>query len=322
MVKFKDYYATLGVSRSATDKEIKTAYRKLARECHPDTNQGNKNAEEKFKEITEAYEVLKDSDKRKRYDTLGANWKAGADFTPPPGAGNFNFDFSNLGGFSGGGASPFSDFFDMLFGQTFGQQGGFNPEETFAGNGRRSPAKKYDQEAEIELTVEELAQGTSRNIQVSRPGQGVRTLEVKIPKGVRPGSRVRVAGEAGPKAGDRSSGDLFLKVKVKPHPQFIVDGDNLISELPISPALAVIGGEATVNTLDGSVHVNIPPLSQSGKMLRLRERGLPRLKQTVRGDHLVRLKIVLPTNLSSEEKKHYQELLNLEKAKELNSKVN
>lgn len=321
MVKFKDYYAALGLSRSATEKEIKSAYRKLARECHPDTNPGNKNAEERFKEITEAYEVLKDSDKRRRYDMLGANWKAGADFTPPPDFSNFNFDFSNLGGF--GQSSPFSDFFDMLFGQTFGQSassksGAGSVPGSFS-TGRKGQDKRYDQEVDIELTIEELANGAARNIQISRPGQGVRNLQVKIPKGVRPGSKVRVPGEAGKKPNGTEAGDLFLKVKVKPHSQFSVDGDNLISELPISAALAVIGGEALVNTLDGSVHINIPPLSQNGKLLRLRERGLPKLKQTARGDHLVRLKITLPTSLNQDEKKHYEELLKIEKEKSAKS---
>jgi len=317
-VKYKDYYQTLGVQRSATDKEIKAAYRKLARELHPDANPGDKTAEEKFKELTEAYEVLKDAEKRKRYDTLGANWKAGADFNPPPGNG-FNFDFSNLGGFGrggggatgpGGAASPFSDFFDILFGQTFGQQGqpGMNPGAA-AARGR-----KIDQEAEIELTIEELAKGAARNIQVTRPGQPMKTLQVKIPAGVRPGSKVRVPGEAPSAPVGGAPGDLFLKVKVKPHPFLTLEGDNLISELQISPPLAVVGGEATVHTLDGPVHINIPPLSQNNRMLRLRERGLPKLKQSVRGDHLVRLKIQMPATVSPEEKKHYEELLQLERA--------
>ncbi len=306
-VKYKDYYQTLGVSRSASDKDIKAAYRKLARECHPDANPGNKQAEEKFKEITEAYEVLKDPDKRKRYDMLGANWKAGADFNPPPGFGGaFNFDFSSFGK-GAGASSPFSDFFDVLFGQTFGQQG---PE-----GARRHERRASHQEADIELTIEELARGTARNIQVSRPGQAAKTLQVKIPAGVRPGSKVRVPGEAPSPAG-ATPGDLFLKVKVRPHPYLTIEGDNLLSELQISAPLAVMGGEATVNTLDGSVHINIPPLSQNGRMLRLRERGLPKLKQTVRGDHLVKLKVMMPQNLSPEEKELWEQLLRIEKGRQ------
>lgn len=314
-VKYKDYYQALGVPRNATEKDIKAAYRKLARQHHPDANPGNKQAEERFKEITEAYEVLKDPDKRRRYDMLGANWKAGADFNPPPGFGGFNFDFGNLGGFAGKGgqASPFSDFFDVLFGQTFGQSQGAGGA---SGPGARGPARPAAQEAEIELTIEELARGTARNIQISKAaGQAPKTLQVKIPAGVRPGSKVRVPGE-GPASPMGGSGDLFLKVRVKPHPYLTIEGDNLISELPISAALAVIGGEAAVNTLDGTVHINIPPLSQNGRMLRLRERGLPKLKQTVRGDHLVKLKVIMPQSpLSPEEKALYEELLKLEKAK-------
>lgn len=325
-VKYKDYYQTLGVQRSATEKDIKTAYRKLARQYHPDANPGNAQAEEKFKELTEAYEVLKDADKRKRYDMLGANWKAGADFNPPPGFGGFNFDFSNLGGFTrgtaggpGGASSPFSDFFDVLFGQTFGAQGGpagAAAQAAAAANRARAGGRGMDQEAEIELTIEELAKGAARNVQVTRPGQPMKTLQVKIPAGVRPGSKVRVPGEApagNPLGGP--PGDLFLKVKVKPHPFLMLEGDNLISDLAVSAALAVIGGEVTVTTLDGPVHINVPPLSQNNRMLRLRERGLPKLKQTVRGDHLVRIKIQIPTVLSPEEKALYDELLKLEKAK-------
>lgn len=312
-VKYKDYYQTLGVARSATDKDIKTAYRKLARELHPDANPGNKQAEEKFKELTEAYEVLKDPEKRRRYDMLGANWKAGADFNPPPGFGGFNFDFGNFGkgGGATGGASPFSDFFDVLFGQTFGQGGGA---QAAAEAARRAAAKPAHQEAEIELTIEELARGTARNIQITRPGQPMKTLQVKIPAGVRPGSKVRVPGEAGTGAPGQS-GDLFLKVRVKPHPYLTIEGDNLISELQLSAPLAVMGGEATVSTLDGSVTINIPPFSQAGRMLRLRERGLPKLKQSVRGDHLVKLKVALPSSATPEEKELWQKLLQLEKDK-------
>lgn len=305
-VKYKDYYQALGVKRSATDKEIKAAYRKLARQYHPDANPGNKQAEERFKELTEAYEVLKDQEKRRRYDMLGANWKAGADFEPPPGFGGFNFDFSNLGGFGkpgGSAASPFSDFFDILFGQTFGAQPGQpGAQPGAAGASRRPGGRSIDQEAEIELTIEELARGAARNIQVSRPGTPGKTLQVKIPAGVRPGSKVRVPGEAPASPLGGPPGDLFLKVRVKPHPFLTLEGDNLISELQISAPLAILGGEAAVNTLDGAVHINIPPLSQNNRMLRLRERGLPKLKQSVRGDHLVRLRVQIPASISAEEK--------------------
>ncbi len=311
LVKYKDYYATLGVARNATEKEIKSAYRKLARQYHPDANPNNKEAEEKFKEVTEAYEVLKDADKRRRYDMLGANWKAGADFRPPTDmAGDFNFDFSKFGEM--GANSAFSDFFEMVFGQAFGPAGGPRGAGPTAGRARRG----QDQEAELELSIEELARGTTRNIQVTAPGMRPKNLEVKIPRGVRSGSKVRVSGEGGISVGGGARGDLYLKVKVKPHPYYLIEGDNLISELKVSPAQSVVGGEATVNTIDGPVRITIPPGSQAGRLLRLKGRGLPKLKQEIRGDHLVRLKIVVPTDLTAEERALYEKLAELERKRD------
>lgn len=311
MVKYKDYYETLGVDRKAADKDIKAAYRKLAREYHPDANQGNPKAEERFKEISEAYEVLKDPDKRRRYDMLGSNWKNGADFTPPPGFSGFQFDFGNFSEFSK--ASPFSDFFETLFGQHFGPATDTMGPRGFGGRA----IKGQDTEAEIELTIEEIAKGTTRNIHVSGPASvKPKTLEIKIPAGVREGSKVRVPGEGGPSLSGGTTGDLFLRVKIKPHPNFSIEGENLLSELQITPAQAVLGGEGTVSTLDGPIHINIPPNSQNGRLLRLRERGLPRLKQATRGDHLVRLKITVPTNITPEEKALYEQLLALEQKKQ------
>jgi curved DNA-binding protein len=315
LVKYKDYYETLGVTRSSTEKEVKAAYRKLARQFHPDANPGDKSAEEKFKEISEAYEVLRDADKRKRYDQLGANWKNGADFTPPPGygGGGFNFDFRNFRDLQD---SPFSDFFDVLFGQHFGQGegagGGYS-------GGFGKPRKGQDSQAEIELTVEEVFKGTARNVHVQGPQQAKpRILQVKIPAGVRTGSKVRVPGEGGPSMGGGPNGDLFLIVKIKAHPIYSVEGENIVSELQISPARAVVGGEAAVATLDGPVTINVPPFSQNGKLLRLRERGLPRLKQATRGDHLVRLKIVIPNTVTPEEKSLYEQLSALEQERDRN----
>jgi len=329
MVKYKDYYQTLGVSRTATDKEIKSAYRKLARQYHPDTNQGKLEAEEKFKEIAEAYEVLKDADKRKRYDMLGANWKAGSDFTPPPDMGGFTFDFGRMGGMGGmggmgAGGAQFSDFFDILFGQAFagtgarGARGGAGSttgspfgfggaQEADFGQRRQST----DQEADVELSIEEIASGTMRKIQITEPGGKTRTLEVKIPKGVRAGSKVRMAGE-GAMGHQGKRGDLYLKVKVKPHPYYKLEGDNLITEVPVSAAKSVIGGELNVTTLDGQVMVTIPPFSQNGKLLRLKGKGLPQLKSSTRGDQLVRLKVTIPTELTEAEKEHWQALAKLE----------
>ncbi len=332
MVKFKDYYEVLGVPRTATDKEIKAAYRKLARQHHPDANKGNKASEERFKEIGEAYEVLKDPAKRQRYDQLGSSYKDGSDFRPPPGytgagagPGGFTFDFGSMGrggqaGGAGGGAA-FSDFFEMLFGQSFGTQagsqfGGMGGMGSMGGGippGMQTGGKRRDQELDIELTVEELSQGTTRTIQITEPGAKARTLEVKIPAGVRAGSKIRVAGEGGKSMGGPV--DLFLKVQVKPHEYFTIDGDNLICEINLSPAQAVLGAEAAVNTLDGSIRIRIPAGTQNGRLLRLRGRGLPKLKGGTKGDQLVRAKIVIPAAVTAQEKALYEQLAALEKDK-------
>ncbi len=316
MVKYKDYYQILNVPRSATDKEIKASYRKLARQFHPDTNAGNKASEEKFKEIAEAYEVLKDPEKRKRYDQLGSNWKQGEQFRPPPDFSNFDFDF---GGLAGKG-SPFSDFFEAIFGQAFGQEGGprtqpggqGRPQQRPGGPGQtgRSP---LDQEAEIELTLEEVAKGTVRTLQISGPQVKTKTLEVKIPAGVRQGSKIRVPGEGAKSPVSPNAGDLYLKVKIKPHDEFTMEGDNLVCNVNITPAQAVVGTETSVPTLEGPVKIRIPAGTQSGRMLRLRGRGLPKLKDTARGDILVRTKIMIPTEISDRERELYTELAKLEK---------
>ena len=320
MVKFKDYYETLGVKRNATAKEIKTAYRALARKYHPDANQGNKSSEEKFKEITEAYEVLKDEEKRKKYDTLGNNWKNGAEFKPPPDfTGGFQFDFEKFSDLSRSG--PFSDFFEVLFGQTFGSPGSTagggttggrttTRRYTTGGATRSASRKPKDQEAVIELTVEELANGAHRTLKITPPGSSSKTIEVKIPKGVRSGSKVRIPGQGVDSPSGR--GDLFLKVKVKPHEHFTIDGDNLFCEAEVSPAKAVLGGQAKVPTLDGPVKIKIPARTQGGKLLRLRGRGLPNLKSSDRGDLLIRIKIVIPDSLTGEEKELYEKLAEIE----------
>jgi curved DNA-binding protein len=324
VVKFRDYYEILGVPRKASEQEIKTAYRKLARQFHPDANKGNKSAEAKFKEIGEAYEVLKDPEKRQRYDMLGANYKAGTEFRPPPdfSGGGFNFDFGNVGGF-GGSSSNFSDFFEMLFGQSFagaGATGGatFRTGHTshaghtgpFAGGHsvrHRTPAA---QEAEIELTIEEMARGTTRTLQITSPSGPTKTIEVKIPAGVHPSSKIRVAGSTTKNAAN--TGDIHLIVKPKQHPYFKLDGNNLLCEVSLTPAQAVLGTEVAVNTLEGPKTVKVPAGSQTGRTLRLRGRGLPGFKGAAAGDELVKIKITIPTKPSPEEIKLYEQLAKLE----------
>ncbi len=316
MVKFRDYYEILGVPRSASEQEIKTAYRKLARKFHPDANKGDKSAEGKFKEIAEAYEVLKDAEKRKRYDMLGANYKSGSEFRPPPDFGGFNFDFGSMAG--GGSGSSFSDFFDMLFGQSMagqGMPGGFSGARgragTFAGarGADRTSRVPAHHEAEIELSLEEMAKGSRRTLQISTPNGDSKTVDVKIPAGVHPGSKVRVAG----KNAGSDGADIYLIVKAKPHANFTLDGNNLLSELSITPSQAVLGTDTTVNTLEGEKTVKVPAGSQAGRTLRLRGLGLPGIKGALAGDQLVKLKIIVPTKPTPEQIKLYEELAKIEK---------
>jgi len=312
LVKFKDYYETLEVKRGASADEIKASYRELARKNNPDANKNDPKAEERIKEINEAYEVLKDPDKRKKYDQLGADWKSGDNFKPPPdfGGGGFTFDFGNLGDISNN--KSFSDFFDVLFGQTFG-----SPQQQQRAQGAAAGQRRQvlDQEADIELTLEELAKGAKRTLQVSTPGGKPRTIEVKIPAGLRPGKKVRVPGEGATASGGAQKGDLYLRIKVKPHNYFTIDGDNLVCELTVSPAQAVVGSEAVVTTIEGPVKIKIPAGTQSGRLLRLKGKGLPTREGSVAGDQLVRTKIVIPTELSDQERELYNQLAKLEKNK-------
>lgn len=329
MVQYKDYYQILGVSRTSSEQEIKTAYRKMARKYHPDANKNDPTAEERIKEINEAYEVLKDQEKRKKYDQLGPNWKAGDQFKPPPDYSGFSFDFGkgaggnmgNMGGMGGmGGAGSFSDFFEAIFGGSFGggQPGARPGQGAGAGAGAAGAAarkRSLDQEAEIDLVVEELAQGARRTLQVTAPGGKTKTIEVKIPKGMRAGKKVRVPGEGATMPGVTEKGDLYLRIKVKPHKYYTIDGDNLVVELAISPAQAVVGGEVSVSTIEGAVTIKVPAGTQSGRMLRLKGKGLPNTDQKPAGDLLVRTKIVIPTHLSDKERSLYEQLAKLEKEK-------
>ena len=304
-VKFRDYYEILGVARTAKEEEIKKAYRKLARKYHPDLNPNSKQSEEKFKEIQEAYEVLGDADKRKKYDQLGANWKNGADFTPPP-----NWGGSGGGGFQGtinmedlfGRATEqrgnaFSDFFETLFGSMGGAGGAATGARTRAG--ARAP-RGAESETELALPLEEMHRGTTRKLTV-RLGNAEKTIDIRIPPGARDDSKVRI-----PRGGP-NGGDLYVRLRQQPHAQFTVKGDDTEVEVPITPWEAALGASIEVPTLDGKAEIRVPPGVASGQRLRLKSQGL-NLRGDGRGDHFVRLKIVVPKDLTAGEKELFEEL--------------
>jgi curved DNA-binding protein len=296
-MEYKDYYKILGVAKGASEKEIKAAYRRLARKHHPDVNPGNKEAEARFKEIGEAYEVLSDKEKRGRYDQLGANWETFGRQPQgwPGGAGGVRIDFEDLGG--GGG---FSEFFKTFFG---GGAGGFGGAQGVGGAEAFQPAA--DAEAEVDLTLSEVLRGTTREVATSGSR---RRVEVKIPPGVRDGSRVRVAGEGGRGAGGRR-GDLYLRVRVAPDPTFERHGDDLQTSIQVPLTAAVLGGEAQVTTLEGSIGIKIPPGTPTGQVFRLRGHGLPRLgERGARGDLLATLAVDLPRSLTPRQKELFEEL--------------
>ena len=301
-VKFRDYYEVLGVTKSANAQEIKSAFRKLARKYHPDLAPPaqKKSSEEKFKEINEAYEVLSDPEKRKKYDLLGANYRDGMDFTPPPGFEGGTFHTGSFGG-DFGGMGGFSDFFEAIFG---GAGTGTAHRRTSA---RTRATRGEDIQSEISLTLEEAHHGGLKKIYVEI-GHDRKHLEVTIPKGVREGSRIRLAGQ-GYSNGD-TPGDLYLSVKLKSHPLFKVDGDDVLYYQALFPWDAVLGKELQVPTLDGAVKLKIPAGSQNGQKLRLKEKGLFKSK-TERGNLYVILQMVLPEKVSEKEKELYQELKRL-----------
>ncbi len=297
-VKYKDYYGILGVPRTATQDEIKAAFRRLARKYHPDLNPGDKQAEEKFKEINEAYEVLGDPKKRELYDRLGPHWRAGADFTPPPDWEKIRIDFGDFDFFTGRPGS-FSDFFEALFG---GLRGRAASRRSATGTRVGWGIRGNDIESELTLTLEEAHRGTTRRVTLPNG----RTVEVKIPAGVREGSVIRLAGQGEPGLGGQA-GDLYLKVRLQKHPIFTVSGDDVYVEVPITPWEAVLGGKIRVPTLEGTVEVTLPPGSQSGQKLRLRGQGLNR-RRGGRGDQYVQLRIVVPTNPTPAERRLFEQL--------------
>jgi len=297
-VKYKDYYDILGLTRNAKQDEIKAAFRRLARKYHPDVNPGDKQAEERFKEINEAYEVLSDPKKRALYDRLGPNWKAGADFTPPPGWENIRVGFGDFD-FFGGGSGGFSDFFETLFGSLRGRTPGRGAAtETTTGWGVRGG----DVEAEISLTLEEAHHGTTRRLTL----HSGKSVEVKIPPGVRDGSVIRLAGQGDQGLSGRP-GDLYLKVRLQPHGIYTVSGDDVYVEIPVTPWEAVLGAKVEVPTLDGLVEVSVPAGAQNGQRLRLRGQGLNR-RRGGRGDQYVQLKIVVPTHPTAAERRLFEQL--------------
>ncbi len=324
-MEYKDYYKILGVSRNADEKEIKKAYRRLARQYHPDVNPGDKKAEAQFKEINEAYEVLSDPEKRKKYDALGENWQhwqrmgydpRGFDWSQwvqtQPG-GNVRVEFGDLGDLFGGGGG-FSDFFQAIFGGMGGRSGEsifgrtVDLDEILGGRRTTATPRGRDLEQPVEITLEEAYRGTQRILQVDG-----RRLEVKIPAGVKTGSRVRIPGEGiGSRSGGR--GDLYLRVEVRPHSTFERKEQDLYCEVPVDLYTAVLGGEVRVPTLDGAVSLRIPPETQSGRTFRLQGLGMPNLHSPgQKGDLYVKVRVVLPQGLSEREKELFRELARLKK---------
>ncbi|WP_028080646.1 DnaJ C-terminal domain-containing protein [Solimonas soli] len=292
-MEYKDYYKVLGVPRSASAEEIKRAYRKLAREFHPDKNKGA-GAEERFKEINEANEVLSDAEKRKAYDTLGANWKAGQQFTPPPGWSGFGQGGPGFGrarggaGFGGAaGAAGFSDFFSQLFGG-MGNAGGFG------GGGFQDFDEAEDTRARLAIALEDSYQGAQKQISI-----GGRTLNVRIPQGVTAGQTIRLAGQG------TQGGDLLLEIEFAPHPQFKLDGRDITVTVSVAPWEAALGGKIAVPTLGGSVELNLPANSRSGQKLRLKGRGLP---GKTAGDQFVQLQITTPPATNDDERAFYTQM--------------
>ena len=327
-MEFKDYYATLGVAKTATDKELKQAFRKLARKHHPDVNPGDKKAEAKFKEINEAYEVLGDPAKRKKYDELGANWRmyeqAEAQGGPNPFAGGWNVNYGGGGGQGGGfrtmtqeemeelfgDANPFSDFFTTFFGGSGAEAGGFSGADARRGaRGRSRTRPGRDVEHEIELRLEDAYHGTTQRLSLKHDGHA-RTVDVRIPAGVGDGSRVRVAGEGESGVGGAVSGDLYLRVRLAPHPTFERKARDLYVKVPVAATTAVLGGEAEVNTLAGkAVRLRIPPLTQNGQVFRLKGYGMPAVgKADDKGDLYGRVEVQLPTEVSDAEREHWEAL--------------
>lgn len=301
-MEFKDYYKIMGVARDATQDEIKRAYRKLARKYHPDVSKES-DAEVRFKEIGEAYEVLKDPEKRAAYDQLGTSWQGGQEFQPPPGW-NQGFEFHD-GGFAHADASQFSSFFEALFGNRFNTNRRYR-DEGFDMRGN-------DTHAKISIDIQDAYLGSVRTItlqhtelgQDGRPQVKTRKLNVRIPKGVHQGQLIRLAGQGSPGIGKHSAGDLYLEITFNPHPFYKIEGKDVLLELPVTPWELALGRAVKVPTPTGMVDLKLPPGTQSGRKLRLKERGIP---SNPPGDLYVILQIVLPSADSEQAKGLYEEM--------------
>ncbi len=309
-MEFKDYYSTLGVAKNASQEEIQRTYRKLARKYHPDLNKTS-GAEDKFKDIGEAYEVLKDPDKRAKYDRYGTAWKEAQQGggKPPPGYEDIWFDLGGADDVFSSGSSGFSSFFEQLFGGAPGR----GPAQGRRSAGGRAQGRSWstpgaDQEAHLALTLEEAAHGGEREIALSNPTTGkTKTYIVHIPKGIRPGQRIRLAGQGEPGVGSAPPGDLYLSVEILPHATFRLEERDLYTTVPVTPWEAALGAEVTLPTLDGAVHVKIPHGSSSGRKIRLKGKGFPDARSGA-GDLYAEISIRVPAALSVEERELFEQL--------------
>jgi curved DNA-binding protein len=306
---YKDYYKILGVDRNASEKEIKSAFRKLARKYHPDVNPGDKSAEEKFKEISEAHEVLSDKEKRARYDQFGQYWQQAGAGAPggaggvPPGWEGFTFDFGDFARQRGGGRqervdfgeSGFSDFFEMLFGAGAPGRGGATTRRT------RAPSKGRDIEAELEISLEDAFSGAKKEFFVNG-----RRIELTIPKGVRDGQKLRLAGQG--EEGPAGRGDLMVTVRVRPHQTFERRDDDLHVEVPVDYVTAALGGEVPVPTPSGRVTMKVPAGTSGGRTFRLPGQGMPRRGENKRGDLFAKMRIQVPESPSRRERELLEEI--------------
>jgi curved DNA-binding protein len=311
-MEYKDYYKIMALEKNATQAEIKKVYRKLARKYHPDVSK-EADAEQKFKEVGEAYEVLKDPEKRASYDQLGANWQSGQDFNPPPGwDAGYEFSGAGRGGFSGSDSASFSDFFESLFGQN---SAGFN---SYQADGRRNAHSGYSQKGEdhhakVLIDIEDAFNGAVREISLQSPkvdAQGhlsikKRTLKVKIPKGVKQGQQIRLTGQGQPSPTGSTNGDLYLELEFKTHDYYSAEGHDLYLKLPVAPWEAALGAKIKIPTPSGIIELKIPAGSVSGNKLRLKGRGLPAKSP---GDLYAVLQISLPPADNQKAKEFYQKM--------------